>query len=469
MSVLLIVSDVDADALTASPLARSLAAQSDPGWTFDRAQGEPLATVAVAADTLLRPDAIASIRTAFGQHPGIDGLIGDALIGGERRLRPAWSPTASAACPEELDLVAVRGAATMNGTLAARVDALAAHAPTAIGHLPEVLVERDEPEPVDDRAIDAVERLIAARRSGPRPGAITFVIPTAGTRAPDGSRLVEQAIVAARRSGVEIVEILLIAGAEFGGDPTELEAPDVRVVERPGPWNFSAAINTGLLASTHATVALLNDDIEMIEPDWARPLTEHLRDPEVALVGPALLYPDHTIQHVGMVIDDAFPLHSHVGARLADLPSRHRSPREVAALTAACLLGRRADLLAVGGLTEALPVNFNDADLCFKLQRTVGRIIVDPTTPLLHHESASRQPVIEDWEWETFVGRWGEIVDPWYHPGHHRPDEPTARRRNADHLPPRSLDGRWPLRTPTVRPSVHRARMTAPSELADPE
>ena len=258
-------------------------------------------------------------------------------------------------------------------------------------------------------------------------------------------------------------------GDEFDGDAAELEADEVRVVRRPGPWNFSAAINTGLLAASHDTVVLLNDDIEMITEGWLRPLIEHLRDRAVALVGTALLYPDHSLQHIGVVIDDALPLHPHVGVEVERLPPRFRQAREVAAVTAACAVGRRSDLLAVGGLNEALPANFNDVDLCFKLQREVGRIIVDPTSPLLHRESASRVPVIESWEWEAFVGRWGEIVDPWYHPGHHRPDDPNDRRRNADHPPPDDPHGTWPRRTPTIQPSVHRARIAAPAADATAE
>ncbi len=101
------------------------------------------------------------------------------------------------------------------------------------------------------------------------------------------------------------------------------------------------------------------------------------------------------------------------------------------------------------------------------LASQLGRVVVDPTHPLIHHESASRQPVIEGWEWERFVGRWGEVVDPWYHPGHHRPDDPTDRRRNADGLAPTGPDGRWAPRTPTIRPRVHRARLQPPTD--DPQ
>ena len=465
MSVLLIASDADGDTLStapsaSSPLARSLRDNGDAGWTFDPGDGEPFATISVSADTVLRPGTLDSIRDAFAQYPAVEALIGDAIVDGQRRLRPAWSPTALAADPAELDLVAVRGAARAE-SLAARIELLAKQPLAAVAHLPVALIERTTAARPDAAAVAAARRLTEARATRSPVSSATVLIPTAGTHR-GGNRLVDRAIDAARRSGLGTVEILLVVGDEFAGDPEELTAPDVALVRRSSAWNFSAAINTGLLAASHDTVLLLNDDVEAIHDGWALPLVGHLRDPEVSLVGAALLYPDRTVQHLGVVVDDALPLHAHVGRRLEELSVGFRHPREVAAVTAACAVGRRADLLAVGGLNEALPANFNDVDLCFKLQREVGRVIVDPSVPLIHHESASRVATIESWEWERFVGRWGEIVDPWYHPGHHRPDDPHDRRRNADHLDPDDPLGSWALRTPTIHPRVHRARLEAP-------
>ena len=294
MSVLLIVSDVDGETPAGSRLIRSLHAQTDAGWTLDRDGNEPLATVQVSADSTLRPDAVAAIRQVFVDDAAIQAVIGDAIVDGERRLRPAWSPTFISQHAHELDLVAVRGAAS-SGSIAARLDALAALDPTAVAHLPHPLLERESAEAVDDDASRAAARLVTERRREPAADAASFLVPTAGTRHPDGSRLVEHAIRAARGSGVSTVEVVLIVGDEFDGDPAELEAPDVRVVRRPGPWNFSTAINTGLLAASHDTVVLLNDDIEMITEGWLRPLIEHLRDRDLSLVGAALLYPDHSL------------------------------------------------------------------------------------------------------------------------------------------------------------------------------
>ena len=327
MSVLLIVSDVDGETPAGSRLIRSLHAQTDAGWTLERDGNEPLATIQVSADSTLRPDAVAAIRQTFVDDAAIQAVIGDAIVDGERRLRPAWSPTFISRHAHELDLVAVRGAAS-SGSMAARLDALAALDPTAVAHLPRPLLERESAETVNDDASRAAARLVTEPRREPAADAVSFLVPTAGTRHPDGSRLVEHAIRAARGSGVSTVEVVLIVGDEFDGDAAELEADEVRVVRRPGPWNFSAAINTGLLAASHDTVVLLNDDIEMLTEGWLRPLIEHLRDRAVALVGTALLYPDHSLQHIGVVIDDALPI-----------PRRSRPSKTMASKSSACRPG----------------------------------------------------------------------------------------------------------------------------------
>ena len=138
--------------------------------------------------------------------------------------------------------------------------------------------------------------------------------------------------------------------------------------------------------------------------------------------------------------------------------------REVIAVTGGCLMMRRADFLAVGGLSTAFPLSFNDIDLCIRVQRAVGRVVVEPMATLVHHETLSREPVITAEEWDRWIGRWGEIVDPWYHPGHRRPDDPHRLARNADHLEP-GPDDPTPqpqARRPRLRSRVHRGRPGSP-------
>ena len=127
-------------------------------------------------------------------------------------------------------------------------------------------------------------------------------------------------------------------------------------------------------------------------------------------------------------------------------------------VTGACLLARRCDLVAVGGLCEEFPLSFGDVDLCMKLRRFGLRVVVEPAAVLVHFESASRYPQIRKQEWDRFIYRWGEVVDPWYHPAFHRPDDPENLRLNADHLDPVDQDGQWSPRDTAIRSRVHHSR-----------
>lgn len=461
MSRILILSEPRVEGPGATPLERSVKRQTDGRSTLDPANPDIVATALIDIDTALRPDAIALLHEALEMHPMVDALIGDAITGGTRQLRPAWSPTRLASTAHELDLVVVRERID-DPSLAGRIAALTAVDDLAVGHLPAALVERDAPLQVDAKAEAALAQACIARRSADLPDSVTFLIPSAGTPDPDGHPMVLGAIDAARRARVDggpDDEIVVVVGDEFVGNPDSLSASDVRIVHRGFTWNFAAAMNLGLIEASNGTVVLLNDDIKAPEPGWLTPMLEHLGDPDVGLVGASLSYPDGTLQHHGMVIDDAFPLHAYVGMRPGDLPQPAQAAHEVAAVTAACAVGRRSQLLEIGGFWEALPESFNDTDLCLKLQRSGRRVILEPRARLIHFESASRLPSIEPWEWDTFIGRWGCVDDPWYHPGHHRPDNPEDRRRNADHLPALDPLQAWPLRTSTVRPRPHHARM----------
>jgi hypothetical protein len=103
-----------------------------------------------------------------------------------------------------------------------------------------------------------------------------------------------------------------------------------------------------------------------------------------------------------------------------------RIARQCSAVTAACLVTRRADYRAVGGMDEVrFPCNFNDVDYCLKLRAAGKRIVWTPHARLLHHESASRgknatrdrkQQFARDLD--SLRNRWGETLadDPYYSP-----------------------------------------------------
>ncbi len=168
----------------------------------------------------------------------------------------------------------------------------------------------------------------------------------------------------------------------------------VRVLRYPHEFNYSAINN---FAADHAMgdfLLLLNSDTEVIEAGWLTAMLEHGLRPEVGAVGAKLLYPDHRVQHAGVIVGlNGVAGHPFLGLGENDagyfgLPCL---TREVSAVTAACLLVRRDLYHSVGGLDERnLPVAFNDVDFCLRLRERDLAVIFTPYARLLHKESASR-------------------------------------------------------------------------------
>ncbi len=229
------------------------------------------------------------------------------------------------------------------------------------------------------------------------------------------------------------LEVIVVVGDEFQGEPPQqVSGLPMRVIHRgAGPFDFSLAVNCGVLACRGDLVLILNDDIEAEDSHWLGRMAAHLDDPTIGAVGATLLYPDRSIQHIGIEFEDAQPIHSFRGCQLTETAvARADTAHDVSSVTGACLLARRKDLLAVGGMSLEFPASYGDIDLCLRLLRSGLRVVVEPAATLIHHESASRPPVIEPWEWERFITRWGEAANPGHPPVNsetdHRYDSPMT-------------------------------------------
>lgn len=195
-----------------------------------------------------------------------------------------------------------------------------------------------------------------------------------------------------------------------------------RIVAVPGPFNFSARINAAAAASTHALLLLANDDLEAREPGWLQALCDYALQSSIGAVGLRLDLPDGRLQHAGLVLG-VCGLAAHAFHHAAPSDPGYFgaviTPRNVSAVTAACLLTRRDVFESVGGFDPALAIDFNDVDFCLKVWSSGRRVVYTPHGRLLHHEGASiggRAPAATDEQ--LMRERWGGRVeqDPFYNP-----------------------------------------------------
>lgn len=217
--------------------------------------------------------------------------------------------------------------------------------------------------------------------------------------------------------------------------------PRVRVLRYDLPYNYSAINNFAVQQTNGSYLCLLNNDTEVIEPEWLSEMMRYAVRPDVGAVGAKLLYDDLTIQHAGVVIgigDAAGHAHRFVPESEPGYFKQPHVAQFVSAVTAACLVVERAKFEKVGGLDEKhLPVAFNDVDLCLKLQEVGWRNVYVPHAVLLHHESKSRgsdlSPANRDRfrrELAVLQERWGTrgYEDPLHNPNLDRSSETYVLR-----------------------------------------
>jgi GT2 family glycosyltransferase len=128
----------------------------------------------------------------------------------------------------------------------------------------------------------------------------------------------------------------------------------------------------------------------------------------VGVSGATMLYPDETIQHIGLGLHNGNVEHVLGGAETTHprVEQLIRMNREVDAVTGACLAIRTSLFDDVGGLAEGFPFNYNDVDLCFKV-RALGYSVVSVGAPLGYHfESRTRPKVLLPEESHLFFTRW---------------------------------------------------------------
>jgi GT2 family glycosyltransferase len=185
-----------------------------------------------------------------------------------------------------------------------------------------------------------------------------------------------------------------------------------------GAFNFSLMNNLGAQAAGSELLVFINDDVTPLRPDWLEVMAAQLLRPEIGAMGGRLLYPSGAIQHAGLVLglQDGVG-HPGRGSYRADLMYYLQLPRDVSAVTGACLGIRRSVFQEVGGFDLTFPVNYNDVDLCLKIMNRGYRVVVDPHIELTHLECGTRRGGTAFAERQRFQERWGGLLrkgDPYY-------------------------------------------------------
>jgi len=275
-----------------------------------------------------------------------------------------------------------------------------------------------------DAQVESVELGYRVRYALPaEPPLVSLIIPTR-----NGLALIRQCIESIReKTTYPNYEILVV---DNGSDEPEVleyfdtlaSEPRIRIIRDDRPFNYSQLNNSAVALAEGEVLGLLNNDIEVISPDWLSEMVSHALRPGVGAVGAKLYYPDGTLQHGGIILGlGGCAGHAHKGFP-GDSPGYYGRMCLISgfsAVTAACLVIKKSRYEEVGGLNEEdLTVAFNDVDFCLKLREAGYQNVWTPYAELIHHESVSRG--YEDTpekqarfasEVEYIQRRWGQLLD----------------------------------------------------------
>lgn len=202
---------------------------------------------------------------------------------------------------------------------------------------------------------------------------------------------------------------------------------NIRIYQYQYEFNYSAINNFAVEKANGSILGFINNDIEVINNEWLDEMVSHAIRTSVGCVGAKLYYPNDTIQHAGVIVGMwgcAGHSHKHYRRDSDGYCGRLRHVQNYTALTAACLLVSKDKFKSVNGFNEEdLPIQFNDVDLCLKIQQQGFRNVWTPHAELYHHESISRgrdttsdQIIRSDKEVSYMNNTWGTktFVDPAY-------------------------------------------------------
>lgn len=427
----------------------------------------PGGDIGLIGDGALVAGAWARIAAAFAAEPDLQALYGDALV----QERPG-SPVLPL-LPPVFDVDRLEASDYLGPVLAYRRTALdpgpdpispadaafriaERHGPRAIGHLPEILsVLRTAPSGTPsprgeggqihrrvvqahlDRTGRAGTRIVAApdgllRLEHPLPDPpplASLIVPTR-----DRLDLLRPCLESLRASTDWPSLEILVCDNDSREPETLAYLIDLEregrghVVPCPGPFNFAAMNNAAAARARGRLLVFVNNDVEAFRPDWLSLMAREALRPDVGAVGAKLLDGEGRIQHGGIVLGTGGLVthgYRHFPGDAPGYCAGLRVTQAVSAVTAACLVVETDKFRAVGGFDDAVfAVDFNDVDLCLRLDAAGFRTLLVPEAILYHREAASRRwtPAARarhDREIAALKKRWGPLLvqDPHYHPG----------------------------------------------------
>lgn len=190
-----------------------------------------------------------------------------------------------------------------------------------------------------------------------------------------------------------------------------------KAVSNPDNIGFARGNNEAVKSSAGEFVLFLNNDT-VVHDNWLEPMVKlMLKDPSCGAVGSKLLYPDGTIQHIGVMFDYRGNSR-HIFKKYPPHIPQALETVEREAVTGACLLMRRDVFDRVGGFDGRFRQGSEDIDLCLKIRELGLKIMYCPESVLTHFEGVTMDTMGKGFKkkstrknLELFRKKWGAKLD----------------------------------------------------------
>ncbi len=416
--------------------------------------GEPVLHIPLLAGDLLGADALLEFALTASLHRGRDLIYGDEVrispVSGEKEpfFKPDFSPdlllsTNYIGRPWAVrsGLLAASGATPADLWALGEYDLVLRCCERSLGvhHVPKLLCQRlaaalDDPGQEQAALTAALTRRGVAgavvgtpvsgtwrvKRALTSQGKVSIIIPTCAAHGYIKTCL-ETLRALTAYSNYEIVCIDNIPASQPEMKAWLRENAD-RVVDIPDAFNWSVFNNRAAAATDGEYLLFLNDDIEITHAEWLDALVENAQRPEVAIVGPQLLYRDGKVQHAGMFLSNNGVGRHAFRFAAGDDPCYFGlalTQRNAMAVTGACMLVRREVFDRLGRFDEAHEIINNDLDFCLRAHRAGLLTVYTPYASLIHYELASRASMGDVFDLTHFSRTWKTTFaagDPYFNP-----------------------------------------------------